>query len=244
MLYEGFSAVALAEKIGAVECHTFASLPSTLDIVHQLAGQGAPAGIVVLADEQLKGRGTRGRSWYSPPGRGIWLGYLYRSTTPASGILSIRVGLALADALEDLDVESGLKWPNDLMIGELKAAGVLCEARTGDSEGWIAIGVGVNVYGPIGRELMTVATTLDTCAADINRVAVLERFVPRLRRLESSEELTRAEVEHFSRRNWLGGRTVTAPVPGRAIGIDSEGALNIDSDGTLERIFGGSVAVV
>ena len=119
---------------------------STMDRLHELAEQGAPAGTAVLAEAQTGGRGSRGRAWHSPPG-GLWLSVLYRPPAPDGvELLSLRLGLLVAAALETL--AAGLpvmvKWPNDLMLHDRKLGGMLCEARwQGESLAWVVAGLGL-----------------------------------------------------------------------------------------------------
>ncbi len=100
MEYEGLSPAALAARIHAPSCLALPKVTSTLDILHELAEEGAPAGTVVLADEQVRGRGRQGRPWSSTAGAGVWLGYLLRPSQPfEGGVLSLRVGMAVVDAI-------------------------------------------------------------------------------------------------------------------------------------------------
>jgi BirA family biotin operon repressor/biotin-[acetyl-CoA-carboxylase] ligase len=104
---------------------------SALDAIHDRAAAGAPAGTVVVAGEQLAGRGARGDPWHSPPG-GLWLSILLRPAVPVGvGVLSLRTGLAVATALDRVTggESVGLKWPNDLILRDRKLGGILCEAR-------------------------------------------------------------------------------------------------------------------
>ena len=131
--------------------YQYERVASTMDLVHELAERGAEAGSMVVATEQLQGRGSRGRPWHSPPG-GLWLSALYRP--PSTGgleLLSVRVGLAVARALDPyVPTPVRLKWPNDLMHDGRKLGGILCEARwQGAALGWIAVGVGLNVRNPV-----------------------------------------------------------------------------------------------
>ncbi|MCH7775143.1 MAG: biotin--[acetyl-CoA-carboxylase] ligase, partial [Gemmatimonadetes bacterium] len=82
MKYDGLDATALSARLGAPNCVALERVTSTLDIIHQLAEDGAPHGTLVLADEQVKGRGRRSRYWHSPRGSGVWLGSLLRPAAP------------------------------------------------------------------------------------------------------------------------------------------------------------------
>src|ERR1700750_2411169 len=104
---------------------------STLDVAHDLASKGAEAGTVIIANAQTAGRGRMGRTWRSEPGAGIWLALIERPRdASALDVLSLRIGLALAPALDAFaDGPVRLKWPNDLYVDERKLAGVLIEVR-------------------------------------------------------------------------------------------------------------------
>jgi BirA family biotin operon repressor/biotin-[acetyl-CoA-carboxylase] ligase len=217
---------------------------STLDVVHEMAAGGSPAGLLVLADEQIAGRGRQGRAWLSPAGQGVWLGYLVRPATgDAVGLLSIRVGLAVARALEQLDVVIALKWPNDLMAQDRKLGGVLCEARWQAARpAWVAVGVGLNVRGPLPAAVRDAASTLEAARPGVTRLDVLDCMVPALAELPDTPRLDAKELAEFGRRDWLWGRRVGMPVPGTARGLAANGALLVETDhGRVERVVGGSI---
>lgn len=106
---------------------------------------GEPEGLVVVAEQQTAGRGRQGRSWESPKGGGLWFTVLLRpAEVPVAkyGWLPLLAGVALAEAVKaTAKVDAGLKWPNDLLIGEAKCAGILAEAT---GTGAIAVGIGLN----------------------------------------------------------------------------------------------------
>jgi BirA family biotin operon repressor/biotin-[acetyl-CoA-carboxylase] ligase len=222
------------------------SVTSTMDVLHGLAAGGADAGTVVVAGEQTGGRGSRGRGWRSPPG-GLWLGALFRPQAVAGvELLGLRIGLAVADALEALAPAPSvhIKWPNDLMIGERKLGGILCEARwQGESLAWVVAGVGINVANAIPDDLAGIATAL----ADRVPAATLEMVEPpviaRLRALDAdSDRLAPAELAGLRRRDWLRGRHLRAPAAGWAAGISEEGALLVrGDDGAVIAVRAGTV---
>jgi BirA family transcriptional regulator, biotin operon repressor / biotin---[acetyl-CoA-carboxylase] ligase len=149
--------------------HRLTQVSSSLDVLHEYAARGAPSGTVVVATEQLEGRGTRGRTWHSPPG-GFWYSILYRDVNEAGlEFLSLRVGLAVAAAMESVvpRLRLALKWPNDLMLLDRKLGGVLCEARWQGALGWVAVGIGVNVANAIPEGLAGIAVSLDSIVRDV-----------------------------------------------------------------------------
>jgi BirA family biotin operon repressor/biotin-[acetyl-CoA-carboxylase] ligase len=205
---------------------------STMDVIHQLAEDGAEAGTVVVAGEQLEGRGSRGRTWHSPLG-GLWLSTLFRP--PATGaieVMSLRVGLAVADALEPLvSLPIQVKWPNDLMMGERKLGGILCEARwQGGTLGWVTIGVGVNVRNRVPDGLTRAAISLAEVRPEITIDDTLVPIVAALRRIDlRAERLSPVELDRFAERDWLNGREIGAPIRGRVCGLGEDGALLVQT---------------
>jgi BirA family biotin operon repressor/biotin-[acetyl-CoA-carboxylase] ligase len=145
-----------------VEWHD--SLPSTMDLAHTRAAEGAAHGTAVAARVQTAGRGRRGRTWHSPAG-GLWMSVVCRPAD-AEGVehLSLRVGLAVAETIERLFPDLPrltVKWPNDLLLGGRKLAGILCEARwEGGTPAWVIAAVGLNVSNPIPDEVAGQATRL------------------------------------------------------------------------------------
>lgn len=135
------------------------SLPvvdSTNDYLKARLPKGMPEGAVVVADRQEKGKGRLGRQWWSPSGQGLYCSVLLRPPKPVNGILSILAGLAVNEGIRAVLEEAGigdgcvprLKWPNDVLIGDRKCAGVLVEAGT-DPLPWVVVGMGININGQI-----------------------------------------------------------------------------------------------
>ena len=124
------------------------STGSTNDDARRLAAEGSPEGTVVLAEHQWAGRGRRGRSWDSPERVGLYLSVLIRPTEPPEGIgrYPIAAAVAVCSACRAFSGDRCvLKWPNDVLAGGAKLAGVLCELRQGVSGSDLVVGIGVNV---------------------------------------------------------------------------------------------------
>lgn len=214
---------------------------STMDVLHDLAADGAGDGTAVLAEEQTGARGSRGRTWSSPPG-GLWLSVLLRPETAAGvELCGLRIGLAVARALEGLAPKMAIriKWPNDLMVEDRKLGGILCEARwQGDSLAWVVAGIGVNVANAMPQELVGSAARLSEWLPGITPGVVEPEVTARVRTVSlGSEWFGPAELTELRRRDWLRGRRLAAPVPGTAIGISEEGTL------LVRQQSGASVAV-
>lgn len=204
---------------------------STQDLLTQHAQAGAPSGTVVVADAQDAGRGARGTSWVSPMG-GLWMSFLARPAVAAStGVLSLRAGLLVAEALS---VFPGLppvqlKWPNDIILTGKKLGGILCEAHwQGEQLEWVAVGVGLNVENPLPGELQTTATRLAVHRPDLTVKELIRPIADRLGGLiDGGAVLTKDELASFAMRDWLRGRDISDPIPGRVLGLRADGALEI-----------------
>jgi BirA family biotin operon repressor/biotin-[acetyl-CoA-carboxylase] ligase len=208
--------------------HYFDRVSSTMDVMHQLASEGAPAGTAVIAGEQLQGRGSRGRTWHSPVG-GLWLSVVFQPpAVEGIEVISLRVGLAVAEAIQSrVPKPLLLKWPNDLMLEGRKVGGVLCEARwQGDSLGWVAVGIGLNVCNRIPAELSSVAISIRELLPGVTVEEISDPILAALRELDlGTGRLTPAELSRFAQRDWLRGRTIREPVAGTVVGVGEDGAL-------------------
>ncbi|HET9609425.1 MAG TPA: biotin--[acetyl-CoA-carboxylase] ligase, partial [Acidimicrobiales bacterium] len=170
-----------------------------------LARDGAPEGIVVVADHQRAGRGRRDRTWVAPPGGSLLLSVLLRPPARVAGAVTMAAALATAEAVERVaGVSARLKWPNDLVVatpeGERKLAGILAEADwpagSAISGGYwppaahdrtvVVVGIGLNVRWPAPdaaadlAEVAGLATALNWLGAHADRVDLLVAFLRRL----------------------------------------------------------------
>ena len=220
---------------------------STMDALHQLAGQGAPAGTAVVAAEQRAGRGSRGRAWSSGPG-GLWLSVLARPPLPEGlELVGLRAGLALAELLARLGAGSRirLKWPNDLMLDDRKVGGILCETRWhGPALAWLVIGCGLNVTNRPPEPLAEVATNLHSVLPGVTVEALLEPVVNVLRGIDATGGvLTDGELARFQACDWLRGRALAGPAPGLAAGIGPDGSLLVDGPDGRVAVRSGTVTL-
>ena len=227
--------------------HEYEDVDSTQDIAHELAEQGAEAGTVVVAKAQRAGRGRFGRSWTSRSGSGVWCSTIERPSDPrALDVLSIRVGILLADALQPFATSPvGLKWPNDLVILSeakdlrlSKLGGILCEARwSGDRIAWVAIGVGVNLIAP---DDVADAAGL---APGTRRDDALDAIVRAVRAAAARDGLlSDEELARYAERDTLKGRQISSPAAGTAAGVDRTGALLVETADGVERHRTGTVS--
>lgn len=124
-----------------------ASVASTNDEVWARHAAGAPHGAVVVADAQVRGRGRAGRSWHTAPGLGLAMSLLVvdDGARRPLHLLPLAVGLAIAGGLGRLGATASLKWPNDVLVGGGKVAGVLIERRGNSGRPAAVVGTGINV---------------------------------------------------------------------------------------------------
>ena len=232
----------------------FASVPSTMDVAAKLAGGGAAHGVAVAAEEQTAGRGRRGATWSSPPGAGLYFSYIVRPQPPGAGaggalpLLTLAAGVGVRDGIAAASgLTADLKWPNDLIVGRRKLAGILAEGLgIGTAEQAVIIGVGVNlrpasypadvavratsIEGELGRPVDR-ARLLDAILDGLsNRLAALEQNPGDILQAwrAASPSAAGARVE------WDGGAGVTA-------GIDDAGALLVKTADGGERIIAGEL---
>jgi BirA family transcriptional regulator, biotin operon repressor / biotin---[acetyl-CoA-carboxylase] ligase len=239
------------------DIRVFQETSSTNDVVDRLARDGVGEGVVVLAESQSKGRGRLGRKWLSPSGTGLWFSVLLRPNLRPQEATQVTVlaATALARALRQHGIgQPAVKWPNDILVGERKVAGVLTElAAEIDRVRYIVLGIGVNVnFTEIPQELRGIATSVRMETGRAARRAELAASI--LRELDFDyDRLCQGEFSRIAE-EWAGqcatlGRRVSIRVGdrsihGRAESLDESGALLLRTDhGHLERILGGDVTL-
>lgn len=249
--WDGRDDAELAALLGVARVESHARIGSTNDRAAELARAGAPSWTVVVAEEQTRGRGRRGARWVSPARAGLWLSVLVREAD-AGRPLTLLAGLACAEAIEAVapDLSVGVKWPNDLMVGERKVGGILCEA-VGDA---VVVGIGVNVTrppalddsdGPDDEHLLLLPTALQVERdKPLSRSDLASFIIDRIRvRLSPSHPVERALAE-VRERDVLAGALVESEQSGTGLasGVDDSGALLLTRmDGEEVRVVSGSV---
>lgn len=246
-----------------VPCFFYECVASTNDVALALASEGAASGTAVLADLQEAGRGRLGRSWWSPPGAGMYLSVVIRTAGLERHVplLTLAAGVALSTSLREvsgLPVE--LKWPNDLVIGRpwRKLAGILCEATTAGAAGAgpeaVVVGMGLNLqrsaYPPAIADRAT--SVAEECDQRITRAAIVSAT---LRALDREVDRLRSGDAAGVLRDWralAAAGLAQAPIRwrdhdgehrGTTVGLDDGGALLVRRAGTNSetRIVSGEV---
>ncbi|MEO8706880.1 MAG: biotin--[acetyl-CoA-carboxylase] ligase, partial [Kofleriaceae bacterium] len=137
-----------------------ATCASTNDEAARLARAGANHGTVVIAREQTAGRGRSGRVWASPANTGLYFSAVLRPTVDLTSIppMTLAIGIGLCDAVRACGAPAVLKWPNDLLVGGKKLAGVLVESQSqGNKLECVIVGIGVNLDGELPPEVASTA---------------------------------------------------------------------------------------
>lgn len=226
--------------------HAFVSLASTNDEAARRARDGAPDGTVVVADQQTAGRGRLDRSWLAEPGTSLLASWIVRPAIPRDDypLLTLATAAATAEAIErETGVPITVKWPNDLLAGGRKIAGILAEAVGDDAA---VIGLGLNVrQGEFPDEIAATATSLlRERSRPVGRArllgAILAAFAP-------FSSAPRAALEAYRARCVTVGQDVRVerpngePLTGRALRVADDGSLIVDAGGVETTIAAGDI---
>jgi BirA family biotin operon repressor/biotin-[acetyl-CoA-carboxylase] ligase len=238
--------------IGKKICY-FDTLASTMDYAEELGLKNAPEGTVVVSEAQTKGRGRMNRQWASLKYKGIYLSLILRPKIlpNATPVLTLLCAVAVCDAITEVcGLEPKIKWPNDILIHNKKAAGILTELNAEmDAVKFVVIGLGINVNND-AHQLVEGATSLKDQKKDVvSRVRLLQEI---LRCIEEKYLLCQKKGSAFILEQWraysltLGKRVRIAShhthKEGQAIDVDSDGALLVRTDsGLIERVTAGDV---
>ncbi|MFP4394638.1 MAG: biotin--[acetyl-CoA-carboxylase] ligase [Anaerolineales bacterium] len=238
---------------GAIDYHE--RVGSTNELALRAGKAGAPAGLLVLAEEQTAGRGRLDRRWHAPAGQCLLMSLLFRPGPPfarRAARITMLCGLALAEsAAEIAGIEVQLKWPNDLIVARedgvwRKIAGMLSEiGGAAQQPALLVVGLGLNVNVP-ATVLADLAPNAGSLRAEIghpvDRVALLDDFLARLEaayaRWDSGWDPLRTWEARLA---WI-GQTVSIHTPdaihtGQAVGVDEEGALLLRQPDGSRRAF-------
>jgi BirA family transcriptional regulator, biotin operon repressor / biotin---[acetyl-CoA-carboxylase] ligase len=242
-----------ASRLGvfAGHVHWLGVTGSTNDVAQSLAGAGASEGTVVVAEAQTAGRGRMGRVWFSPPGAGLYVSIVLKPT--GDQLLTLAAGVAIAEGVR---VATGLpaeiKWPNDVMIGRRKLAGILTEAAAqGGAVQYVVLGFGVNLHpAAYPADLRDRATSIEAeTSRPADRALILAEVLAAL--AARYAELRAGRFDAI-----LGAWRRLAPslpasvvewdsaggvVRGRAEDIDETGALVVRVGGKVERLIAGEI---
>jgi BirA family transcriptional regulator, biotin operon repressor / biotin---[acetyl-CoA-carboxylase] ligase len=235
------------------------AVESTQKVAQRLANENVPEGTVVIAEEQLSGKGRLGRQWHSPKFTGIWMSLILRPNIPLPKApqLTLLTAVAVVQAIED---QTGLvpeiKWPNDILINGKKLTGILTELQAeADQIHSIIIGIGINVNQKIQdfpSELHPIATSLSIETGEkISRASLIRSIFTKFEKLYMcylDEGFLPIKLLWESYAVSIGkhikARTLTAVIEGKALGITDEGVLQIeDESGKIHHVYSADIEI-
>jgi BirA family biotin operon repressor/biotin-[acetyl-CoA-carboxylase] ligase len=243
---DGISAGTSADGSPRWRISRFAELESTNHYALERAREGAATGLVVVADHQRAGRGRLDRTWEAPPGSSLLVSVVLHApggphdaheAVTAAAVALVRALAAVAG------VAAGIKWPNDVLVGDRKLAGILAE-REGDA---VVVGLGVNVnWDVFPPELADIATAANLAAGRVvDRDALLDGFLAEL--ADALDDPFATERAHRELLVTL-GRTVRVELTGggvlegEAVGLGVHGELEVcDAAGVVHGVVAGDV---
>ncbi|WP_024677656.1 MULTISPECIES: bifunctional biotin--[acetyl-CoA-carboxylase] ligase/biotin operon repressor BirA [Pseudomonas syringae group] len=234
---------------------TYDSIDSTNAEASRLIALGAPMPLLVVAEQQTAGRGRRGRKWVSPFAENLYYSLVLRIDGGMRQLegLSLLVGLAVMNVLRDMGVQgAGLKWPNDVLVGRQKIAGILLEL-IGDPADvcHVIIGIGVNVNMRASTEVDQLWTSvrLQTgTPADRNTIAArISAQLEALLAVHRQEGFLAFQKEWERGHLWQGAAVKLLSgietVEGVVLGVDSLGALRLEVNGFEKSFSGGELSL-
>jgi BirA family biotin operon repressor/biotin-[acetyl-CoA-carboxylase] ligase len=247
-------------KVIGREIHVFRETTSTNDVIEKLARDGVREGAVVFAESQTRGRGRLGRKWVSPARKGLWFSVLLRPGLRAQDAtqLTVASATALRRAIQSkTGLQPEIKWPNDLLLGGRKVAGILTELNGElDRIKYVILGIGVDVNlnaSEFPAELRKVATSLK---AELGKpISRADLAVSILRELDADYDRIGAGKFAVVADEWekqcatIGQEVVIQAgerrIRGRAESLGEDGALLLRTEhGHLERVVAGDVTLL
>ena len=236
----------------------FDTIDSTNTYARHLAANGAPHGTTILADSQTGGRGRMGRSFHSPAGKGIYLSMILRPQSPARELmhLTCAIALAAADGIKAVTgMRPGIKWINDLVIGQRKLGGILTELSvdgSGNAE-YAIVGIGINCAQcaeDFPDDIREIATSLRLCTGnDVDRAAIIAAILMSLEKMCAHLHDSDRILARYRRDCITIGQEISVVrgeeiAHGTARNVDKDGGLVVEfSDGRTETVHSGEVSI-
>lgn len=235
----------------------FDSVESTNTLAKEMAKNGAPHGTVLISDSQTAGRGRLGRSFHSPGGMGIYMSVILRYACKPEELMHLTC--ACADSLcqavtEVTGIRPGIKWINDLVVGQKKLAGILTELVVTGQETCAIVGIGLNVCqktADFDPQIQSIATSLALISGQqFSRPAVFDAIVQNIYRMDQSLFTQKDRIMTRYRQNCITlGQQISVVRGdeirhGQALAITDEGGLLVRyNDGTTQEVNSGEVSV-
>ena len=247
----------LTTKFIGKNVHYEETVDSTQKIAHRLAYDDAPEGTVIIAEEQVSGRGRMARRWHSPKYTGIWMSIILRPNIPLPKApqLTLLTAVAIVQAIEELTgLLPEIKWPNDILIKGKKVTGILTELEAeADRINSIIIGIGINVNQTkedFPSDLEQIATSLLLEKGEkVSRADLIKGIFTNLEKLyllylEEGFLPIKLLWESYaiSIGKKITARTLTQSIIGKALGITDDGVLMIEDDhGKIHHVYSADI---
>lgn len=230
----------------------FASVGSTNDEARAAARRGVRSGALFVADHQTRGRGRRQNSWSSEAAENLLFSIVVRSSAGLAslGASPLAFGLGLRDAVAALGVDAvRIKWPNDVWIGEAKAAGILVESVSDGAQTALIVGIGLNVNMRVPPQRLDAPATSLALALGrhVEREPLLAEVLERMQRRfqELSETGLGALVDDLRRYDLLVGRRIEVDGQrGVSRGIAADGSLRFEGDSGERAVVAGTITLL
>ncbi|HLY15606.1 MAG TPA: biotin--[acetyl-CoA-carboxylase] ligase [Bryobacteraceae bacterium] len=229
----------------------FESITSTMHEAAALSAAGCPSGTAIVAEEQTAGQGRHGHSWHSEQGAGLYVSVVLRLPLPPDSlpVLTLALGLAVADSIFRVTgLQPDLRWPNDVLLGEKKTAGILVQLI--DSTAIAGIGINVNHHA-FPPEIARLATSLRLATGrEQSREDLLATLLPTIDSFGHmlAEGGRQTILDLFTRHSsYVTGKQVQVDQPGGMLqgitaGLNPNGFLKLRAaDGTESLILAGGV---
>lgn len=226
----------------------YGQVPSTQDLAREAAQKRGGIGTVILAESQSSGRGRRGRSWVSSVGGLYFTAVLRPSSRP--GLIPLMAGVAVAEAIRRLTgLGAELKWPNDVLMGRKKVAGVLAETVwRGDEALHTLLGIGLNINNILPEDLPQATTLSKELGREVDAESLLSQLLGEIgvwsERLDESLD---GVLDAWRGLSATLGRKVDViestgeRIRGVAVDVDLDGALLVDVGGEIRRVHSGTL---
>ena len=251
---EEIKAMLKTDLIGQ-EILTFKTIDSTNRLATEMGEKGAREGLVIFSEEQTRGKGRLGRHWASPEGKGLYFSILLRPILDIGVVakLTLMAAVSAAEVLQEKGLNRvGIRWPNDIVLGEKKIGGILTEmSAESDRLNFVVSGIGLNVHkaprlppGGISLEDAT-GKRWDRLSLALHLLASIERNYLLLKKGEDNSLARRWEFFSTVSGKRVRATTLKETLSGTALGIDSNGALWIrEESGIQKRLLAGDITLL
>jgi len=252
----------LKTKVLGKEVISYKKVDSTNDVAYGLAEKGVKEGVVIIADEQARGKGRHGRSWVSPPKSGIYMSFILRPEIAPNEIpkITLLAAVAVTKAVRSVSgLAAMIKWPNDILVNDRKVCGILTEMKAEqDRVDFVIVGIGINVNTP-ARSLPKGASSLKeeargykTKGHEISRIELAKNVLEALdaEYLGLKDKGFKRIIDEWKHLSAMLGSRIRVILPNRTFeglthNIDPDGSLVVRLDsGILEKVSSGDVVMV